>query len=125
MCKEDHKWYVLHTYSGFEQKVKASIEERIESEGLQGEVSEILIPVEEVMEVRKGKKQTSDKKFFPGYMLIRMRMTDEARYVIKGTPKVTDFVGPGNKPSPVPDEVVQKIKSQIEEGQKRPKPKVE
>ena len=124
MSQEDHKWYVLHTYSGFEQKVKASIEERVTTEGLSDEVSEILIPMEEVMEVRKGKKQTSDKKFFPGYILIRMRMSEEARLVIKSTPKVTDFVGMGNQPTPVPDDVVEGIKSQIEEGQKRPKPKV-
>jgi transcriptional antiterminator NusG len=119
-----HKWYVLHTYSGFELKVKASIEERIAIEQLEDDVSEVLIPVEEVMEVRKGKKQTSDKKFFPGYILVRMNMTEEARYIIKSTPKVTDFVGMGNTPTAVPNEVVQNIKSQIEEGQKRPKPKV-
>jgi len=124
MDQENHKWYVLHTYSGFEAKVKASIEERIQTEGLDHEVSEVLIPTEEVMEVRKGKKQTTDKKFFPGYILIRMNMTEETRYVIKGTPKVTDFVGTGNQPTPVPDDHVAKIKSQIEEGQKKPKPKV-
>ena len=110
MCQEEHKWYVLHTYSGFEQKVESSIEERIRAEGLEQYVSEILIPTEEVMEVRKGKKQTTDKKFFPGYILIRMHMSEETRYVIKGTPKVTDFIGTGNTPTPVPGEVVERIK---------------
>src|SRR4030042_2860543 len=124
MGQEEYKWYVLHTYSGFEQKVKSSIEERIRTAGLETEVSEILIPTEEVIEVRKGKKQTSDKKFFPGYILVRMKMSEEARFVIKETPKVTDFIGKGKLPTPVPDEVVEGIKSQIEEGQKRPKPKV-
>jgi transcriptional antiterminator NusG len=119
-----HKWYVIHTYSGFENKVKQSIEQRVISIGLQGAVSQVMIPTETVVELKKGKRRETSHKFFPGYVLVRMDMTDELWYLIRNTPKVTGFVGPGVRPTPIPEEQVSAILQQVETGAERPKHKV-
>jgi transcriptional antiterminator NusG len=117
------QWYVIHTYSGYENKVKASIEERLQAAGLQDQVSQILVPTEEVVEVRGGKKRISPRKFFPGYLLIEMEMSEEVWYLIKDTPRVTSFLG-GNTPTPLSEEEVQEIIAQIRGETTKPKPKV-
>jgi len=117
-------WYVIHTYSGFESKVKASIEQRTAALGLSGKVSQILIPTEDVVELKQGKRKVSSRKFFPGYVLIKMEMSEQLWYLVKNTPKVTGFVGPATQPTPIPEEQVQTILQQVEEGAERPKHKV-
>jgi transcriptional antiterminator NusG len=117
-------WYVIHTYSGFENKVKASIERKTASLGLADRISKILIPTEEVVELRKGKKKISTRKFFPGYLLIKMEMTDELWYLVKNTPKVTGFVGPGTKPVAISEEEAEDIIKQLESGGDRPRHRV-
>ncbi|HSB70430.1 MAG TPA: transcription termination/antitermination protein NusG [Candidatus Methylomirabilis sp.] len=119
-----HKWYVIHTYSGFENKVKQSIEQRVAALGLHDAVSQVMIPIETVVELKKGKKREASRKFFPGYVLVRMDMTDDLWYLIKNTPKVTGFVGPGVRPTPIPDEQVKAVIQQVETGAERPKHKV-
>lgn len=118
-----HKWYVIHTYSGYENKVKAALEERIKAYGQQDKFSEILIPSEKVVELVKGERRTSNRKFFPGYVFIKMELNDETWHIVKNTPKVTGFVGSRTEPTPVPDEEVQEIIQQINEGVLKPKPK--
>ncbi|KAF0215302.1 MAG: transcriptional antiterminator [Geobacteraceae bacterium] len=118
-----HRWYGVHTYSGFENKVKLSLQERIKNMGLEEYFAEILIPSETVVELKKGEKRTSSRKFFPGYILVNMDLNDETWHVVKETSKVTGFVG-GNTPVPIPDEEVQKITRRIEEGAEKPRPKV-
>jgi transcription termination/antitermination protein NusG len=120
----DKKWYVVHTFSGYEQKVKAALEERIRSLGKEQQFGEILVPVEKVMELVKGKKKTSSRKFFPGYILVQMALDDETWHVVKETPKVTGFVGGSTHPAPVSDEEVKAITQQMEEGAIKPKPRV-
>jgi len=117
-------WYVIHTYSGFENKVKASIEQKTAALGLADRISKILIPTEEVVELRKGKKKISTRKFFPGYLLIKMEMTDELWYLVKNTPKVTGFVGPGTKPVAISEEEAEDIIKQLETGGDRPRHRV-
>ena len=117
-------WYVIHTYSGFENKVKASIEQKTAALGLGDKVSKILIPTEEVVELKKGKKKVSTRKFFPGYILIKMEMSDDLWYLVKNTPKVTGFVGPGTKPIPISEEEVEEIIKQVETGGEKPRHKV-
>lgn len=119
----EHNWYVIHTYSGFENKVKASIEQRAAARGLSDRISQILIPTEQVMELKKGKRRISSKKFFPGYILIRMDISDDLWYLIKNTPKVSGFVGPGTRPMPIPDEEVQAVLEQVAIGAEKPKRK--
>ena len=113
MSKE---WYVVHTYSGFEGKVKSSIEERSKTLGLQDKISQILIPTEDVVELRNGKKRTSTRKFFPGYILVEMEMDDSTWHLVKDTPKVTGFVGDKQKPSPITEEEVGNIRTQMDMG---------
>ncbi len=108
-------WYVVHTYSGFEEKVKVSIEEKVETKGLKERISKILIPTERVVELRGGKKKESDKKFYPGYILIEMELDDETWHLVKSTPRVTGFVG-GKTPVPIPSEEVDIIMQQVEKG---------
>ena len=116
-------WYVVHTYSGYEDKVKASIEEQFKAKGLAFAMSEIRIPTEDVVEVKAGKRRVSKRKFFPGYLLIRMEMNEELWYLIKSTPKVTGFLG-GNVPTPLTDVEVDEI-LRTEKGEpKKPKSKV-
>jgi transcriptional antiterminator NusG len=108
-------WYVVHTYSGFEEKVRLSIEEKIEALSLQEKISKVLIPTERVVELRAGKKKESDKKFYPGYILVEMELDDETWHLIKNIPRVTGFVG-GKKPVPIPEEEVEIIIQQVEKG---------
>ena len=116
-------WYVVHTYSGYENKAKLALEERIKSLGKDEFFGEILVPQEQVIEVRDGKKRQTTRKFFPGYMLVEMDYNNETYHIVKDTPKVTGFVGGGDKHPPrVPEEEVLRINRQAEEGSERPKP---
>ena len=119
-----HKWYIVHAYSNFEKKVKESILEQAKSQGLSENFSDILVPTEDVVEIRRGRKVNSERKFFPGYVLVKMEMTDEAYHLIKNTPKVTGFLGSGSKPIPVSEKEVERIIGTIEEGVERPKPTI-
>jgi len=116
-------WYVIHTYSGFEQKVKISLEEQFERSSSREALGEIVIPVEDVVEVRKGKKKVSSRKFFPGYILISVDMSRDIWYMIKNTAKVTGFLGSGGKPVPLSEDEVKTIKGQISGETSQPKPK--
>jgi len=118
------QWYVIHTYSGHENKVKASLEERLRAAGLRDRVGEILVPMEDVVEVRGGKKRVSSRKFFPGYLLIEADMNDDLWYLIRNTPKVTGFLGGLKEPTPLSEEEVQRIHQQIRGEAAQPKPKV-
>ena len=120
----DKKWYIVHTYSGHEAKVKQSLLERAKNLGHEGDFDEVLIPEENVVEVVKGEKRTSKRKFFPGYILVRMHLTDETWHIVKDTPKVTGFVGGGERPTPIADEEVARMTQQMKEGAARPKPKI-
>lgn len=117
-------WYVVHTYSGFEHKAKAALEERIRSLGKQEYFGDVLVPAEKVVELVKGRKKTSSRKFFPGYILVNMVLDDDTWHIVKGTPKVTGFVGDATSPSPITEQEVRDITQQMEEGAARPKPKV-
>lgn len=108
-------WYVVHTYSGFEEKVKFSIEDKAEKKDLKEKISRILIPTEKVIELKAGKKRESDKKFYPGYILVEMELDDETWHLVRSTPRVTGFVG-GTKPVPIPEEEVEIILQQLEKG---------
>jgi transcriptional antiterminator NusG len=119
-----HRWYVIHTYSGFENKVKQSIEQRVVAAGMSAALSRVMIPTETVVELKKGKRREASQKFFPGYVLIRVEMSDDLWYLIKNTPKVTGFVGPGVRPTPIPDEQVRAILHQVETGAERPKHRI-
>ncbi len=119
-----HKWYIVHAYSNFEKKVAEAIREQARTQGLEDRFSEILVPTEDVVEIRRGKKVNAERKFFPGYVLVKMEMTDEAYHLIKNTPKVTGFLGSGNKPIPVTEKEVQRIIGAVEEGIERPKPTI-
>lgn len=125
----EKKWYVVHTYSGYENKAKKTLEERIRREGLEESFGDILIPMEQVVEMVKGEKKTSKRKFFPGYILVQMEMNDRTRHLVQNTPKVTGFVGAGKHPQDVPPAVpereVQRLTTQISEGSLKPKPKVQ
>lgn len=118
------KWYIVHTYSGHEARVKQSLLERAKSFGFEEAFDEVLIPEENVVEVVKGEKRTSRRKFFPGYILVRMDLTDETWHVVKDTPKVTGFVGGADRPTPIPDEEVAKMTQQMREGAEKPKPRI-
>ena len=119
----DKRWYAVHTYSGFENKAKKSLEEKIRMEGLQDSFGEILIPVEQVVEMVKGEKKTSKRKFLPGYILVQMEMNDRTWHLVKNTPKVTGFVGTGKKPTPLTQEEVEQILTQVVTTKEKPKPK--
>ncbi len=118
------KWYIVNAYSNFEKKVAESIKAEAASEGLEELFEEVLVPTEEVVEVRRGRKVTSERKFFPGYVLVKMVMTDQAYHLVKNTPKVTGFLGQGNTPLPVSDAEVARIVGQVEEGVDRPRPTI-
>src|ERR1700734_1884275 len=119
-----HKWYIVHAYSNFEKKVAESIREQARTQGLEDAFSEILVPTEDVVEIRRGRKVNAERKFFPGYVLVKMDLTDEAYHLVKNTPKVTGFLGSGLKPMPVSEREVARIIGAIEEGVERPKPTV-
>jgi len=118
------KWYVVHTYSGYENKVKASLEEKIKQTGKEAFFGEVLVPSEKVVDMVKGVKRTTSRKFFPGYILINMELNDETWHIVKGIPKVTGFVGGQEAPPAISEEEVHKITRQMEEGAVRPKPKI-
>ena len=116
-------WYIVHTYSGFENKVKESLEQRVAAYGLQAEIGEVLIPTEDIVEKRGGREVKSARRFFPGYILVEMNMSDHAWHVVKNTPKVTGFVGAGTKPTPLSKEEVDHILEQVKSAAEKPKPK--
>ena len=121
-----HKWYIVHAYSNFEKKVAQHLTDQARQQGLEDCFSEILVPTEDVVEIRRGRKVNSERKFFPGYVLVKMEMTDDAYHLVKNTPKVTGFLGAagGTKPLPVSEREVQNIIGQVEEGVERPKPTI-
>ncbi len=118
------RWYIVHAYSNFEKKVAESIREKAEQKGLSDLFEEILVPMEKVVEVRRGRKVDAERKFFPGYVLVKMEMTNEAFHLIKDTPKVTGFLGADQKPMPIPEKEAMRIINQVQEGVDRPKPSV-
>jgi transcription termination/antitermination protein NusG len=118
------RWYIVHAYSNFERKVAESIKERAGAAGLDDRFEEVLVPMEEVVEMRRGRKIASERKFFPGYVLVKMELNDETYHLIKSTPKVTGFLGTDNKPIPITEEEAGRILQQVQEGVERPKPSV-
>jgi len=118
------RWFIVHAYSNFERKVAESIKERAVAAGLGDEIAEVLVPMEEVVEMRRGRKIASERKFFPGYVLVKMVLNDHTYHLIKSTPKVTGFLGTENKPIPITEEEAGRILQQVQEGVERPKPSV-
>lgn len=119
------QWYVVHAYSGFEDQVRRSLQERIERSGLKDKFGEILVPTEEVVEMRDGKKRKSDRKFFPGYVLVQMEMNDDTWHLVKDAPRVLGFIGgTSDRPAPISDREADAILQRVEDGVDRPKPKV-
>jgi transcriptional antiterminator NusG len=118
------QWFIIHTYSGFEKKVKESLESRVAAFGLQDKIGQVLIPTEDVVEVRGGKKVVSPRMFYPGYVLVEMEMDDYTWHVVRSTPRVTGFVGTGQTPTPLSDEEVQNILHRAATPSDRPKPKL-
>jgi transcriptional antiterminator NusG len=118
------RWYIVHAYSNFEKKVQESIREQAKQRGLEDHFDEVLVPVETVTEVRRGRKVNAERKFFPGYVLVKMNLTDEVYHLIKNTPKVTGFLGADNKPMPISEAEANRILHQVQEGIERPKPAV-
>ena len=123
MTRMAFKWYVVHTYSGFENKVRFSLQERIAAAGKEEFFSDILIPEEDVVELVSGERKVSKRKFFPGYILVRMELNDDTWHIVKNTPKVTGFIGSKDKPSPISDKDVENLITRIDEGTLKPKPK--
>ena len=119
-----HRWYVVHVYSGFEKKVAQAVRETALKKGLEDFFSEILVPTEEVVEVRRGAKVNAERKFFPGYVLVKMNLTDESWHLVKNTPKVTGFLGGSGKPVPISEGEAQRILNQVQEGVEHPKPSI-
>ena len=117
-------WYVIHVYSGFEKKVASSIREQAEQKGLADRFEQILVPTEEVVEVKRGTKVSSERKFFPGYVLIKMDMNDETWHLVKNTAKVTGFLGGRGRPTPISEHEAARIMRQVQEGIERPKPSI-
>ena len=118
------RWYIVNTYSNFEKKVAESIREKADQTGLAEEFEEVLVPTEEVVEMRRGRKVTSERKFFPGYVLLKANLTDEAYHLVKETPKVTGFLGSQAKPVPVSQAEIDRILNQVQEGIDSPKPTI-
>ena len=119
-----HRWYIVHAYSNFEKKVAEAIEEKARQKGLEHLFESVIVPTEKVVEVRRGRKVDAERKFFPGYVLVKMDMTDEAYHLIKNTPKVSGFLGSDNKPMPITQKEADRILNQVQEGVDRPKPSV-
>ena len=119
-----HRWYVVHVYSGFERKIAASIREQAQAKGMGDAFSEVLVPTEEVVELRRGTKVNAERKFFPGYVLVKMEMSDESWHLVMNTPKVTGFLGGKGRPSPITEAEAMRIQRQVQEGIERPKPAV-
>jgi transcriptional antiterminator NusG len=118
------KWYVIHVYSGFENKVAQSIREQAEKSGLEDQIVDVLVPTEEVVEMRRGSRVNAERKFFPGYVLVNMDLNDETWHLIKNTPKVTGFLGGRGKPAPISASEADRILRQVAEGVERPKPSI-
>ena len=119
------RWYVVHAYSGMEKAVERNLRERIDRAGMQEQFGRILVPTEEVVEVKNGKKSVTERRFFPGYVLVEMEMTDETWHLVKNTSKVTGFIGgKSNKPTPIPAREIDKIMQQVQDGVEKPRPKV-
>jgi len=118
------RWYVVHVYSGFEKKVAQSIEEQARQAGMEAHIPQVLVPTEAVVEMRRGAKINAERKFFPGYILVEMDLTDETWHLVKNTPKVTDFLGGKGRPVPISEAEAQRILYQVKEGVDRPKPSV-
>ena len=118
------RWYIVHAYSNFEKKVADAIKEQAAAQGLDELFDEVLVPTEEVVEIRRGRKVTSERRFFPGYVLVKMDMTDAAYHLIKNTPKVTGFLGTENKPVPISEDEANRILHQVQEGVERPRPTI-
>ncbi len=112
---DDRRWYVIHTYSGYENKVKQNLEHRIDSMEMHDQIFRVIVPTEEEIEIKNGQRRTVNKKIYPGYVLVQMRMTDDSWYVVRNTPGVTSFVGHGNRPTPLEDDEVKAILKQMEE----------
>jgi len=118
------RWYIVHAYSNFEKKVADAIKEQAVAQGLDELFEDVLVPTEEVVEIRRGRKVTSERRFFPGYVLVKMDMTDAAYHLIKNTPKVTGFLGTENKPIPITEDEANRILHQVQEGVERPRPSI-
>ncbi|MBP7339326.1 transcription termination/antitermination protein NusG [Niveispirillum sp.] len=118
------RWYVVHVYSGFEKKVAQAIREKAAQKGLEEKFGDILVPTEEVVEVRRGAKINSERKFFPGYVLVKMELEDETWHLVKNAPKVTGFLGGGGKPQAISETEALRIMNQVQEGVERPKPSI-
>ena len=118
------RWYIVHAYSNFERKVAESIKERAASAGYEDKFEQVLVPMEEVVEMRRGRKVASERKFFPGYVLVKMDLDDETYHLVKNTPKVTGFLGTDNKPIAITEEEAGRIIQQVQDGVERPKPSV-
>ena len=118
------RWYIVHVYSGFESKVASSIQEQAELRNLDDNIQEIMVPTEEVVQIRRGQKINAERKFFPGYVLVKMELSDEAYHLIKDTPKVTGFLGTAGNPSPISEAEAQRVMRQVQEGIERPKPSI-
>ncbi len=118
------RWYVIHVYSGFEKKVAQSIEEQVHQAGMEEQIEQVLVPIEEVVEMRRGAKINAERKFFPGYVLVKMDMSDESWHLVKNTPKVTGFLGSGGRPTPITEKEAMRIMHQVQEGVDRPKPSI-
>ncbi len=118
------RWYIVHVYSGFEGKVATSIREQAEANGLDEDILEVMVPTEEVVQMRRGQKVNAERKFFPGYVLVKMDLSDDAYHLIKDTAKVTGFLGTGGKPSPISEAEAQRVMTQVQEGIERPKPSI-
>lgn len=121
---QDGKWYIVHTYSGFEKKVAQAIKDQAIRKGMGDLIQEAMVPTEEVVEMRRGQRVSSERKFLPGYVLVRMVMTDETWHLVKNTAKVTGFLGTGGKPSPIRQSEADRILRQVQEGIERPKPSI-
>jgi transcriptional antiterminator NusG len=119
-----HRWYVIHVYSGFERKIADSIEEQAQQSHFSDEIEKVLVPMEEVVEMRRGEKVSAERKFFPGYVLVKMDMSDQSWHLIMNTPKVTGFLGSRGLPTPISEAEASRILNQVEEGIERPKPSI-
>jgi transcriptional antiterminator NusG len=123
MSSEEHKWYVIHTYSGFENKAREALNERVKRYKMEDRFSEVLIPSEEVVELVGGKRKVSQRKYFPGYILVRMELNDETFHLVKNTPKITGFVGGARNPPAIPDDEAERLTKMLSEDGLHPKPK--
>jgi len=123
MAEGEMRWYIVHTYSGFENKVKQSLEEKVKKLGLEDHIGEVIVPTEKVVELVKGERRTTTRKFYPGYIMVQMVLNDETWHVVRATPKVTGFLGAQDRPIPLSDGEAEKIIDQMAEGAIKPKPK--